>query len=78
MVWGIFKKDSISDTYKKMQEARARLTEEDTEQDTAITPAAAAKAKKPTNKKTEPITPNDVKEDVEALDEIKKIGRAHV
>ena len=63
MVWGIFKKDSISDTYKKMQEVK--LAEENTEQDTAITPAAAAKAKKPTNKKTEPITPNDVKEDYE-------------
>lgn len=82
MVWGIFKKDSVSEAYKKMLKGKqakldvnkngridgddlAKLRNEDYEDETAITPADAAKAKKPTNKKKEPITPNDVKEDYE-------------
>ena len=92
MVWGIFKKDSVSEAYKKMKScateelkgdqekidvnkngkidgddlAKLRASKkvaEDYDDETAITPADAAKAKKPTNKKKDPITPNDVKED---------------
>ena len=59
MTWGIFKTDSVSDTVKKLQDVNQKINEEDTETDTAITPAAAALAKK-----------KKVKEEAEHLDEV--------